>query len=218
MWSQTGGVSEHPSDCPSPQNSIMKACMLVGVLVMVGFAVGKAPLAEVRTCHFCLLEDPSVGCISGSEKCTISSTSPCMVITIYYDTKIRFFIRGCGQYNSYRCQEKHATYFAEYWYEAQCCQYDYCNSWSSPQLQSSLPEPPDRSLTLPLSEAQIQRFYQALNLSLPLPSFHAEKEPEEGLDPLAALPLNLDLPVAVLRHIYLFLNNSGLLVLPQAGP
>lgn len=41
MWSQTGGVSEHPSDCPSPQNSIMKACMLVGVLVMVGFAVGK---------------------------------------------------------------------------------------------------------------------------------------------------------------------------------
>uniref|UniRef100_A0A8C4MDK8 Casein kinase II subunit beta n=1 Tax=Equus asinus asinus TaxID=83772 RepID=A0A8C4MDK8_EQUAS len=69
-----------------------------------------------------------------------------------------------------------------------------------------------------LIHAQIQRFYQALNLSLPLPSFHAEKEPEEGLDPLAALPVNLDLPVAVLRHIYLFLNNSGLLVLPQAGP
>lgn len=28
-------------DCPSPQNSIMKVHMLVGVLVMVGFAVGK---------------------------------------------------------------------------------------------------------------------------------------------------------------------------------
>lgn len=27
--------------CPSPQNAIMKAHMLVGVLVVVGFAVGK---------------------------------------------------------------------------------------------------------------------------------------------------------------------------------
>ncbi|XP_042794213.1 lymphocyte antigen 6 complex locus protein G5b isoform X3 [Panthera leo] len=108
-------------DCPS-QNSIMKFHVLVGVLVMVGFAVGKAPVSEVRTCHLCLLEDPSTGCISGSEKCTISSSSPCMVITIYYDTKIRFFIRGCGQYNSYRCQEKRNTYFSEYWYQAQCCQ------------------------------------------------------------------------------------------------
>lgn len=43
-----------------------------------------APVPEVRTCHLCLLEDPSAGCISGSEKCTISTPSPCMVITIYY--------------------------------------------------------------------------------------------------------------------------------------
>lgn len=28
-------------DCPSPQNSIMKAHVLVGVLVVVGFTVGK---------------------------------------------------------------------------------------------------------------------------------------------------------------------------------
>lgn len=28
-------------DCPSPQNSIMKAHVLVGMLVMVGFTVGK---------------------------------------------------------------------------------------------------------------------------------------------------------------------------------
>lgn len=28
-------------NCPSPQNSIMKAHILVGVLVMVGFTVGK---------------------------------------------------------------------------------------------------------------------------------------------------------------------------------
>ncbi|XP_047588119.1 lymphocyte antigen 6 complex locus protein G5b [Lutra lutra] len=208
-------------DCPSPQNSIMKAHMLVGVLVMVGFAVGKAPVPEVRTCHLCLLEDPSAGCISGSEKCTISTPSPCMVITIYYDTKIRFLIRGCGQYNSYRCQEKRNTYFSEYWYQAQCCQYDYCNSWSSPQLHSSLPDalddPPAGAWALPLSESQIQWFYQALNLSLPLRSFHAGKEPK-GLDPLAILPLNLNLSIADLRHIYLFLNSSGLLVLPWARP
>lgn len=139
-----------------------------------------------------------------------------MVITIYYDLKIRFFIRGCGQYHSYRCQEQHSTYFSEYWYHAQCCQYDYCNSWSSPQLQSSQPEPPDRALGLPLFKSQIQRFYQALNLSLPLPSSHTGEEPE-GLDPLAALPLNLGLSIADLRRIYLFLNNSGLLVLPRAG-
>uniref|UniRef100_A0A8C8ZXW7 Casein kinase II subunit beta n=1 Tax=Prolemur simus TaxID=1328070 RepID=A0A8C8ZXW7_PROSS len=72
------------------------------------------------------------------------------------------------------------------------------------------------SLTSPLSDSQIQRFYQALNLSLPLPSFHAGKEPE-ALDPLATLPLNLGLSIAALRHMYLFLNSSGLLVLPQAG-
>lgn len=140
-----------------------------------------------------------------------------MVITIYYDTKIRFFIRGCGQYNSYRCQEKRNTYFSEYWYQAQCCQYDYCNSWSSPQLQSSLPDPPAGALALPLSESQIQWFYKALNLSLPLPTFRAGKE-LEGLDPLATLPLNLSLSIADLRHIYLSLNSSGLLVLPWAGP
>uniref|UniRef100_A0A2K5JA24 Casein kinase II subunit beta n=1 Tax=Colobus angolensis palliatus TaxID=336983 RepID=A0A2K5JA24_COLAP len=172
------------------------------------------PVPDIRTCHF--LEDPSVGCISGSEKCTISSSSPCMVITIYYDVKVRFIIRGCGQYYSYHCQEKHNTYFAEYWYQAQCCQYNYCNSWSSPQLQSFLPEPHDRPLALPLSDSQIQWFYQALNLSLPVPNFHAGKEPD-GLDPVVTLPLNLGLSFAELRRMYLFLNSSGLLVLPQAG-
>ncbi|XP_007971320.2 lymphocyte antigen 6 complex locus protein G5b [Chlorocebus sabaeus] len=181
---------------------------------MVGFTVGKVPVPDIRTCHFCLLEDPSVGCISGSEKCTISSSSPCMVITIYYDAKVRFVIRGCGQYYSYRCQEKRNTYFVEYWYQAQCCQYDYCNSWSSPQLQSFLPEPHDRPLALPLSDSQIQWFYQALNLSLPVPSFHAGKEPD-GLDPVVTLPLNLGLSFAELRRMYLFLNSSGLLLLPQ---
>lgn len=107
--------------CPAPQNSIMKAPMLVGVLVAVGFAVGRGecsqgqeggvgcgpgctgfvqgwdlgvsaarilsssvPAPELRTCHLCLLEDPSAGCLSGLEKCTISSSSPCMVITVYY--------------------------------------------------------------------------------------------------------------------------------------
>lgn len=140
-----------------------------------------------------------------------------MVITIYYNTRVRFLVRGCGQYNSYRCQEKRNTYFSEYWYHAQCCQYDYCNSWSSPQLQSSQPEPPGGALSLPLSKSQVQWFYQALNLSLPLPSSRHGKEPE-GLDPPAALPWNLGLSVADLRRIYLFLNNSGLLVLPWAGP
>ncbi|KAL4699489.1 hypothetical protein H8957_000807 [Semnopithecus entellus] len=179
-------------------------------------SASPVPVPDIRTCHFCLLEDPSVGCISGSEKCTISSSSPCMVITIYYDVKVRFIIRGCGQYYSYRCQEKHNTYFAEYWYQAQCCQYNYCNSWSSPQLQSFLPEPHDRPLALPLSDSQIQWFYQALNLSLPVPNFHAGKEPD-GLDPVVTLPLNLGLSFAELRRMYLFLNSSGLLVLPQAG-
>uniref|UniRef100_A0A8C9EGB8 Lymphocyte antigen 6 family member G5B n=1 Tax=Phocoena sinus TaxID=42100 RepID=A0A8C9EGB8_PHOSS len=194
----------------------MKAHMFVGVLVMMGFTVGKALVAEVRTCHLCLLEDPTIGCVLGSEKCTISSSSPCMGISIFHNTKVCFLIRGCGQHKSYRCQEKHPTYLPEYWYYAQCCQYDYCNSWYSPQLQSSLPEAPEGSLALPLSESQIQWFCQALNLSLPLPSFHAEKEPSEGLDPLAVLPLNLSLSIADLRRIYWFLNNSGLLVPPWA--
>ncbi|XP_007459624.1 PREDICTED: lymphocyte antigen 6 complex locus protein G5b [Lipotes vexillifer] len=203
-------------DFPSPQNSMMKAHMFVGVLVMMGFTVEKALVAEVRTCHLCLLEDPTIGCVSGSEKCTISSSSPCMGISIFHNTKVHFLIRGCGQHKSYRCQEKHPTYLPEYWYYAQCCQYDYCNFWYSPQLQSSLPEAPEGSLALPLSESQIQWFCQALNLSLPLPSFHAGKEPSEGLDPLAVLPLNLSLSIADLRRIYWFLNNSGLLVLPWA--
>uniref|UniRef100_H0Y1Q9 Lymphocyte antigen 6 family member G5B n=2 Tax=Otolemur garnettii TaxID=30611 RepID=H0Y1Q9_OTOGA len=194
----------------------MKAHVLVGVSVMLGFAVGKAPAPEVRTCHFCLLEDSSVGCISGSEKCTISSSSPCMVISIYYDVKVRFTIRGCGHYNSYHCQERRNTYFPKYWYRAECCQYDYCNSWYSPQLQSYLPESSDKPLLLPLSNSQIQRFYQALNLSLPLPSVSTGKDPE-GLDPLASLSLNLGLSIAALRRMYLFLNSSGLLILPQAG-
>ncbi|MBZ3873298.1 Lymphocyte antigen 6 complex locus protein G5b [Sciurus carolinensis] len=195
----------------------MKAYKLVGVLVMVGFTVGKGPVPQVRICHLCLLEDPSVGCISGSEKCTINGLSPCMVITIYNNNKVRFLIRGCGQYNSYRCQEKHSTYSSEYWYEAQCCQYDYCNAWYSPQLQSSLPESPKRPIIWPLSNSQIYQFYQALNLSLPLPSFDARKEPK-GQDPLVTLPAELGLSIADLRHMYLFLNSSGLLVLPQAGP
>lgn len=133
------------------------------------------------------------------------------------DVRVRFFIRGCGQYNSFRCQEKRSTYVPEYWYQAECCQYDYCNAWASPQLQSALPGFSDESLALPLSASQIQWFYQALNLSLPLPSFHAGKAPE-GPAPQAALPLNLSLPIAELRRVYLFLNRSGLLVLPQVGP
>ncbi|EHB16064.1 Lymphocyte antigen 6 complex locus protein G5b [Heterocephalus glaber] len=175
----------------------MKGYVLVDMLVMVGFALGKVPVPEVRTCHFCLLEDPAVGCISGSEKCTISSSSPCMVISIYYETR--------------------STYFSQHWYQAHGCQYNYCNSWTSPQLQSSLPELSEKALALPLSNAQVCQFYQALNLSLPLPSFHAGKEPE-GLDPLATLPLELGLSVADLCHRYLFFGSSGLLDLPRAGP
>ncbi|ELW61855.1 lymphocyte antigen 6 complex locus protein G5b [Tupaia chinensis] len=195
----------------------MKVHVLVGVLVMVGFTVGKASVPEVRTCHFCLLEDPSVGCISGSEKCTVSSSSPCMVITIFRGIKVRFVVRGCGQYNSYRCQEQRNTYFSEYWYQARCCQYDYCNSWMSRQLQSPLSEPLDPPLALPLSDAQVRQFYQALNLSLPLPSIHAGQVPK-ALDPLATLPLKLGLSIADLRHMYLVFNGSGLLVLPPTRP
>nr|XP_002714355.2 lymphocyte antigen 6 complex locus protein G5b [Oryctolagus cuniculus] len=201
--------------CSCPQNSMMGVHTLVGVLIMVGFVVGKPPVPEVRTCHLCLVEDPTVGCISGSGKCTISTSSLCMVITIHSYGKTRFNIRGCGQHNSYRCKELRSTYITDYWYQVQCCQYDYCNSWSSPQLQSSLAEPHGR--LMPLSDLQIQQFYQALNLSLPQSRFHAVKEPE-GLDPLATLRQNLGLSTAELRHIYLFLNSSGLLVLPGAGP
>ncbi|KAK2496134.1 hypothetical protein MC885_010513 [Smutsia gigantea] len=70
----------------------MKAHVLVGVLVTVCFAVRKAPVPKVRTCHFCLLEDPSVGCISGSEKCAVGSSSPCMVIHICYTVKVHFTV------------------------------------------------------------------------------------------------------------------------------
>ncbi|XP_029413737.1 lymphocyte antigen 6 complex locus protein G5b [Nannospalax galili] len=183
----------------------MKACMLI------------VPVPDVRTCHFCLLEDPSLGCISGSEKCTISSSSPCMVITIYFDLNVRFNVRGCGQHNSYRCKEKRNTYFPEYWYQADCCQYDYCNSWSKAQVRDPPHRPSKGPLALPLSGSQTSQFYQALNLSLPLPSFHVDKEPE-GLDPLITLPLELGFSIADLRRIYLFLNSSGLLVLPQGRP
>ncbi|KAM5262653.1 LOW QUALITY PROTEIN: lymphocyte antigen 6 complex locus protein G5b [Ctenodactylus gundi] len=188
----------------------MKACILVGMLVMVGFTMGKDPVPKVQTCHFCLSEDPSVGCISGSEKCSISRMSPCMVIAIHYGVKVCFNIRGCGQYNSYRCQEKH--YFSNYWYQAQCCQYDYCNSWSSPQLQSSLPKPSGRPLTHPLSDLQIRQSYRALNLSSPLPGPCAEQEPQ-GLG-----RLELGWSIADLRHIYLFLNSSGLWFFLELDP
>ncbi|XP_052019893.1 lymphocyte antigen 6 complex locus protein G5b [Apodemus sylvaticus] len=194
----------------------MKAHVLVGVLTMVGLVMGKAPVASVRTCHQCFLEDPSIGCISGSEKCTISPSSPCMVITIYQNTKVRFHIRGCGQYHSFRCQEKHITYHSDYWYKANCCQYDYCNSWSSAQHQNTLPGPPGSHPGMPPSASQIKQFYQALNLSLPQHGFHAHKV-SEGPDSFI-LPLELGLSIADLRQIYMFLNSSGLLVLPQARP
>ncbi|KAM6185045.1 lymphocyte antigen 6 complex locus protein G5b [Rhynchocyon petersi] len=195
----------------------MKVYVLIGSLVLVGFSAEVAPVPDSRTCHFCLLEDPAIGCISGSEKCTINSLSPCMVISIFHELKPRFIIRACGQYSSYRCQEQHNTYFMTYWYRVQCCQYDYCNSWSSPQLQSPPSEHPGKSLALPLSELQTQWFYAALNLSLPIPSFHAGLEPG-GLDLPADLPLSLGLSITDLRHIYLFLNRSGLLFLPRADP
>ena len=155
---------------------------------------------------------PSLGTVGGSGLLVVLSPP---------DTKARFFIRGCGLYNSYRCQEKRNTYLSEYWYQAQCCQHDFCNSWSSPQLRSPQPTPLRRALGPPLLPSQVRRFYQALNLSLPLPSFHAGEEPEglaEGPNPLASLPLNLGLSSANLRNIYLFLNSSGLLVLPRTGP
>ncbi|XP_004598831.2 lymphocyte antigen 6 complex locus protein G5b [Ochotona princeps] len=191
---------------------MMEVHALVGVLIIVDLVAGKAPVPEVRACHFCLLEDPAVGCISGSEKCTISTSSLCMVITIHYNNKARFNIRGCGQHNSYRCKEKRSTYLSNYWYEVQCCPYDYCNSWTSPQLESSTTEHHDRAR--PLSDFQIQQFYQALNLSLPQPGLPAGKEPDD----LDLLPPNVDMSIADLRHIYLFLNSSGLVVLPRAGP
>ncbi|XP_021005779.1 lymphocyte antigen 6 complex locus protein G5b [Mus caroli] len=194
----------------------MRARELVGMLTMVGFALGKAPVARVRTCHLCLLEDPSLGCISGSEKCTISLPSPCMVITIYKNTTVRFHVRGCGQHHSYRCQERHMIYQSEYLYKADCCQYDYCNSWSSAQHQSTLYGSPGSQLGMPLSASQIKQFYQVLNLSLPQPGFHAHKV-SEGLESLI-LPLELGLSIADLRQIYLFLNSSGLLVLPWDRP
>ncbi|KAL1771312.1 lymphocyte antigen 6 complex locus protein G5b [Sigmodon hispidus] len=37
--------------------------------------------------------------------------------------------------SSYRCKEKRITYHSDYWYKADSCQYHYCNSWSSAQLQ-----------------------------------------------------------------------------------
>lgn len=131
------------------------------------------------------------------------------------DVKVRFNIRGCGQVNSYRCQEKRNTYFSHYWYQAQCCQYDYCNSWASPQLQSALPEPSARPPALPLSRTQARRFYQALNLSLPLPSLSAGKKSGKPATP-GPLPLALGLSVANLRRLYLFFNSSGVLILPRA--
>ncbi|TKC34960.1 hypothetical protein EI555_003605 [Monodon monoceros] len=200
------------SNFKSP-NSMMKAHMFVGVLVMMGFTVGKALVAEVRTCHLCLLEDPTIGCVLGSEKCTISSSSPCMGISIFHNTKVRFLIRGCGQHKSYRCQEKHPTYLPEHWYYAHMIT---ATLGTAPGSRAPSLRAPEGSLALPLSESQIQWFCQALNLSLPLPSFRAEKEPSEGLDPLAVPPLNLSLSIADLRRIYWFLNNSGLWVLPWA--
>lgn len=69
---------------------------------------------------------------------------------------------------------------------------------------------------MPLSASQIKQFYQALNLSLPQPGFHAHQV-SEGPDSFT-LPLELGVSMADLRQIYLVLNSSGLLVLPQARP
>lgn len=130
--------------------------------------------------------------------------------------KVHFHIRGCGQYQSYRCQEKHLIYNSDYSYRVSCCQYDYCNSWSSSQHHSMLPGPPGSHLGMPLSASHIKLFYHALNLSLPQPGFHTHKI-SEGPDSLI-LPLELGLSIADLRQLYLSLNSSGLLVLPQARP
>lgn len=132
------------------------------------------------------------------------------------DAKVLFHVRACGQHHSYHCHERHIAYPSNYLYKADCCQFDYCNSWSSAQHQSTLPGPPGSHLGMPLSASQIKRFYQALNLSPPQPGFHAHKV-SEGWDSLI-LPLELGLSIADLRQIYLFLNSSGLLVLPQARP
>lgn len=132
------------------------------------------------------------------------------------DVKVRFHVRGCGQHHSFRCQENHVIYYSDYWYRVNCCQYDYCNSWSSAQHQSTLPGPPGNHLGVPLSESQIKQFYQALHLPLLQPDFHTHKV-SEGPDSLI-LPPGLGLSIADLRKIYLFLNSSGLLVLPQARP
>lgn len=141
---------------------------------------------------------------------TVGGCRRVTAVPLALDGKVRFNIRGCGRLNSYHCQERHSTYLSQYWYQAECCQYDYCNSWASPQLGGTPPEPSGEPLALPLSHTQARQLQRTLSLSSPLPGFHAStKKQSEGL--------GLGLSLAALQRMYLFFNSSGLLVLPGTG-
>ncbi|XP_043855357.1 lymphocyte antigen 6 complex locus protein G5b [Dromiciops gliroides] len=145
--------------------------------------------------------------------CIPHNKGQCMVINIYNGSKLKYLVRGCGEHSSFHCKEVQSGFILNYWFSAQCCQYNYCNAWFQPQRQGPLPGTP-----LPeglLSLAQIQQFYMMLNLSLSLPT-PAPGEPEDVGLPHA--PLKLNLPVEHLHILYQSFIKDGLLILPQAKP
>ena len=85
-WSRgrAGGVAEYRERVAVDERDVARQGTWSGPTPPSVSSASPAPVSEVRTCHLCLLENPAVGCISGSEKCTISSSSPCMVISINY--------------------------------------------------------------------------------------------------------------------------------------
>ncbi|XP_036622154.1 lymphocyte antigen 6 complex locus protein G5b [Trichosurus vulpecula] len=189
----------------------MRGRMFIGILVLVGSAVALHRPSHARFCHFCLLEDPFLGCLTGSDRCIPNNKGQCMVINIYNGSKLKYMVRGCGEHSSFHCKEVQNGFILYYWLKTQCCQYDYCNAWFQPQLQGPLPGTPLPEG--PLSLAQIQQFYVMLNFSLPLP---ATGQPEETGHPTP--PLNLNLPVEHLHILYQSFIKDGLLILPEAEP
>ncbi|XP_027732545.1 lymphocyte antigen 6 complex locus protein G5b-like isoform X1 [Vombatus ursinus] len=191
----------------------MRGRIFLGILILMGSAVAPHGPSHARFCHLCLLEDPFLGCLTGSDMCIPDNKGQCMVINIYNGSKLTYVVRGCGEHSSFRCKEVQNGFILYYWFRAECCQYDYCNAWFQPQLQGPIPGTPLPEG--PLSLAQIQQFYVVLNLSLPLPA-PAPGEPEDT--DLPPPTLNLNLPVEHLHILCESFIKDGLLILPQTEP
>ncbi|XP_028911410.1 lymphocyte antigen 6 complex locus protein G5b [Ornithorhynchus anatinus] len=109
----------------------MKARILMGLCTLLCW-----PGAPALRCKHCLLEVPNQGCLDGSNFCNAEMGRACMTISIHRENELQYLVRGCGRQSGFHCGEIRVLKVTGYWYRAQCCRHDYCNSWTSAQLQA----------------------------------------------------------------------------------